>query len=161
MESHQSRSIWIIANTADQANLIQTVLQQRSAQYQIQIQTLAAALDNCQRLQSGGQPGTSLPDLILLELAEFEPQGEQLLGCIKQNPQLRRIPIVVLAQSDRNADILKSYSLQGNAYVIKGSVIKGSVIQDLEAGLAETELTRLVQRIESFWLQIVTLPPAS
>jgi chemotaxis family two-component system response regulator Rcp1 len=67
-----------------------------------------------------------------------------LLETIKAEPQLRRIPIVVLAMSAHEDNILKTYLLQGNCYVVKST--------DLE------HLAHIVKRIKDFWLGIVTLP---
>jgi two-component system, chemotaxis family, response regulator Rcp1 len=66
---------------------------------------------------------------------------------LKQDDRWRRIPIVVLSHSSSSTDVFKSYRLQSNAYVVKS--------WDTVA------LVEVVQQIESFWLKIVTLPPAS
>ncbi|MDX2100648.1 MAG: response regulator [Leptolyngbyaceae cyanobacterium bins.59] len=84
------------------------------------------------------------PDLILLELNLPEKDGREILAEIKKNPQLRRIPIIILTVSDSKEDIFRAYALQGNCYVIKSS--------DLE------QLALTARRIEEFWLGIVTLP---
>jgi len=84
------------------------------------------------------------PDLILLDWDLPAGNGEAMLAEIKADPQLRRIPIVVLTLSDSAERILRSYTLQGNCYVIKSL--------DLD------QLFQIVKRIEEFWLEIVTLP---
>lgn len=84
------------------------------------------------------------PDLILLDLNLPGKNGKEILTDLKNDPNLRRIPVVVLTTSDRETDILNSYSLQGNCYVIKSN--------DMD------QLFQIVKRIEEFWLGIVTLP---
>lgn len=84
------------------------------------------------------------PDLILLDLNLPGEDGQIILAEIKASSQLRRIPVVVLTASASEEDVLKTYELQGNCYVIKSS--------DLD------QLSRIVKRIEAFWLEIVTLP---
>uniref|UniRef100_B8HKH4 Response regulator receiver protein n=1 Tax=Cyanothece sp. (strain PCC 7425 / ATCC 29141) TaxID=395961 RepID=B8HKH4_CYAP4 len=85
------------------------------------------------------------PDLILLDLElGGKTTGYDLLALLKTDPSLRRIPIIVLTLSDRLEDIVKTYAVQGNCYVIR----PGDRQQ-----LAET-----IRRIEDFWLKIVTLP---
>src|SRR5687767_12509547 len=59
------------------------------------------------------------PDLILLDLNLPRVDGRQVLQAIKEDPDLRRIPVVVLTTSGADEDILRSYSLHANAYVTK------------------------------------------
>lgn len=94
--------------------------------------------------QRGDYAGARRPDLILLALNLPGKGGHQILAEIKADPHLRRIPIVVLTVSDREEDILTSYALQGNCYVIKPA--------------DRDRLFQIVKRIEEFWLGIVTLP---
>ena len=73
-----------------------------------------------------------------------ETTGYELLSVLKTDPALRRIPVIVLAMSDRAEDIFKTYAVQGNCYVIRPG--------DRE------QLVQIIRRIEGFWLKIVTLP---
>lgn len=85
-----------------------------------------------------------LPNLILLDLSIPGKDGLEILSEIKTHALLKRIPIVILALSTRAEDILSSYQLQGNCYVVKSA--------DLD------QLFSIIKRIEEFWLGIVTLP---
>ena len=71
--------------------------------------------------------------------------GRQVLEEIKQDPSLKRIPVVVLTTSQAEEDIIKTYNLHANCYVTKPV--------DLE------QFITIVQSIENFWLTIVKLPP--
>lgn len=84
------------------------------------------------------------PDLILLDLNLPEQNGTEVLAEIKADPQLKRIPVVILTISKRKEDIFKSYELHGNCYITKSN--------DL------SQLVKAVKKIEEFWLKIVTLP---
>jgi two-component system, chemotaxis family, response regulator Rcp1 len=84
------------------------------------------------------------PDLILLDLNLPQMGGGEVLEKIKEDEKLRRIPVVVLTTSQAEQDILRSYNLHANAYVVKPV--------DLEQFIA------VVKSIESFWLEIVRLP---
>jgi CheY-like chemotaxis protein len=84
------------------------------------------------------------PDLILLDLNLPKKGGREVLEDIKNDPRLKRIPVVVLTTSQAEQDILESYRLGANAYVTKPV--------DLE------QFLRVVKSIEEFWLQIVRLP---
>jgi two-component system, chemotaxis family, response regulator Rcp1 len=84
------------------------------------------------------------PDLVLLDLNLPKKDGREVLAEMKSDPRLATIPVVVLTASKDEEDVLRSYQLHANAYVRK------------PVGFAA--LVDVVQRIESFWLQIVELP---
>ena len=84
------------------------------------------------------------PDLILLDLNLPKKDGREVLEEIKQDPALKRIPIVVLTTSRAEQDILQSYDLHANCYVTKPV--------DLD------QFINIVKSIEDFWLTIVRLP---
>lgn len=85
------------------------------------------------------------PDIILLDLNLPRKGGREVLVEIKNDPDLKRIPVVILTTSDDDRDILASYDLHANCYITK-----------------PVDLSRfitIVQNIESFWFSIVKLPP--
>ena len=86
------------------------------------------------------------PDLMLLDLNLPRKDGREVLAEIKDDPNLRRIPVVVLTTSEAEADVLKSYALHANCYITKPV--------DLE------QFINVIGTIEDFWLTIVKLPAA-
>jgi CheY-like chemotaxis protein len=84
------------------------------------------------------------PDLILLDLNLPKRDGREVLSEIKADPDLRRIPVVVLTTSKAERDIVKSYDLHANCYITKPVVLE--------------DFLEVIRSIESFWLTIVTLP---
>ncbi len=84
------------------------------------------------------------PDLILLDLNLPKKDGREVLAEVKNDPDLRRIPIVVLTTSQADEDIQRSYDLHANCFVTKAL--------DLE------HFVDTVRSIESFWLSTVRLP---
>jgi CheY-like chemotaxis protein len=84
------------------------------------------------------------PDLILLDLNLPRMGGRELLAKIKTDPDLQRIPVVVLTTSQDEEDIAQAYSLNANCYITKPV--------DLDA------FFKVVQSIEDFWLKTVRLP---
>ncbi|MEX2158001.1 MAG: response regulator [Dehalococcoidia bacterium] len=90
--------------------------------------------------------GTPRPDLILLDLNLPRKDGREVLAEIKDDPQLRQIPVVILTTSRAEEDIAKSYQLHANCYVTKPV--------DL------TQFIGVVRSVEGFWLSVVKLPPA-
>jgi two-component system, chemotaxis family, response regulator Rcp1 len=85
------------------------------------------------------------PDLILLDLNLPRKNGREVLAEIKADNDLKNIPVVVLTTSSAEEDILRSYNLHANCYVVKP--------------VEFTSFVRAVQSIEQFWFSVVTLPP--
>jgi CheY-like chemotaxis protein len=85
------------------------------------------------------------PGLILLDLNLPKMDGRKVLAEIKEDPDLKRIPVVVLTISKADEDIIKTYELHANCYITKPV--------DLE------QFMEVVKAIENFWLTVVKLPP--
>jgi CheY-like chemotaxis protein len=84
------------------------------------------------------------PDIILLDLNLPKLDGREVLRIIKEDNDLKRIPIIVMTTSKAEEDILKSYNLHANCYITKPI--------DMEQFLGAIRL------LEDFWLSIVILP---
>ena len=97
--------------------------------------------------REGRHAEASRPDLILLDLNMPRMDGRQVLGAVKQDEDLRTIPIVVLTTSNADTDIVGSYILQANAYVTKPI--------DLD------DFNDVVRRIDEFFGRVVVLPKRS
>ena len=69
--------------------------------------------------KEGEHAAAARPDLILLDLGLPKMNGREVLIQIKADPDLKRIPVVVLTLSSAEVDILNSYDLQVNNYVTK------------------------------------------
>lgn len=59
------------------------------------------------------------PDIVLLDVNLPKKDGKQVLAEMKQSPDLKRIPVVILTSSSAEKDILQSYDLHANSYIIK------------------------------------------
>jgi chemotaxis family two-component system response regulator Rcp1 len=109
---------------------------------------LAVANDGVEALaylrRESPHEGATRPDLVLLDLNLPRKDGREVLAEIKADPDLRRLPVVVLTTSTAEQDILESYNLYANCYITKPV--------DLDQFLA------IVTSIEDFWLTIVKLP---
>ena len=95
--------------------------------------------------QEGIHRDAPRPDLILLDLNLPRRDGREVLSEIKSDPELRRIPVVVLTTSQADEDILRSYQLHANAYVTKPV--------DFE------RFVSVVKQIDEFFVSVVKLPP--
>ena len=91
------------------------------------------------------QKDAPLPGLILLDLNMPRKDGREALKEIKADPELRRIPIVVLTTSKAEEDILRTYDLGVNSYVTKPVTFKS--------------LVELIKVLGRYWFEVVELPP--
>ncbi|WDT74030.1 MAG: response regulator [Candidatus Manganitrophus sp.] len=94
--------------------------------------------------QEGSYKNAVRPDLILLDLNLPKKDGREVLEAIKNDPDLKRIPVVILTTSSAEKDVLKSYDLHANCYVTKPV--------DFE------QFITVVKSVEDFWLTVVKLP---
>lgn len=84
------------------------------------------------------------PDLILLDLNLPRKDGREVLVELRRDPNLKRIPVVVLTTSTAEKDVLHAYDLSANCYISKPVDFK--------------QFIDVVRSIEHFWLTVVTLP---
>jgi chemotaxis family two-component system response regulator Rcp1 len=97
-------------------------------------------------LQGKGQYQHAVrPDLILLDLNMPRKNGRDVLREIKNDPKLKRIPVVILTTSQEEEDIIHTYDLHANCYITKP--------------LDFNQFLKVVKSIEDFWLTVVKLPP--
>lgn len=105
------------------------------------------ALDYLRRQGAYVDPASApRPDLILLDLNMPRMNGREVLQALKHDPDLGRIPVVVLTTSQQEADILRSYDLGCNSYIQK------PVEMD--------QFVNVLQQLGKYWFEIVTLPGA-
>lgn len=89
-------------------------------------------------------PAPPRPELILLDLNMPRKDGREALAELKADPDLRRIPVVVLTTSGTPEDVARAYALGANSYVRK---------PDSFATLVGT-----LRALRTWWLDVVTLP---
>lgn len=135
--------IFLVEDNKADVRLIQEALKNSSVQHQVV--TVRNGVDAMAYLRREGEFIDALrPDLILLDLNLPKKDGREVLAEIKADPQLKRIPVVVLTTSRNEEDISQSYELHVNCYITKSRNIN--------------ELFKIVKGIEEFWLATVTLP---
>ncbi|MCK4224312.1 MAG: response regulator [candidate division Zixibacteria bacterium] len=104
------------------------------------------ALDYLLRRGKYEDPASSpKPDLMLLDLNMPKMDGKQLLKQMRADPNLRRIPVVALTTSKQESDIIRTYDLGANSYIVK------PVNMD--------QFINAVKVLKDYWFQIVVLPP--
>jgi len=95
--------------------------------------------------REGNYANAPRPDLILLDLNLPRMDGRQVLQEIKNDDNLKRIPVVVLTTSANETDIFITYNLHANCYITKP--------------VDFSQFMSVVKSIENFWFSIVKLPP--
>jgi len=110
---------------------------------------LAVAVDGVEGMNYLRREGTYAdaprPHLVLLDLNLPRKDGRQVLAEMKADPDLRRIPVVVLTTSQADQDISRCYDLHANCYITKPV--------DLDRFIS------VVRSIEEYWCSVVTMPP--
>ena len=94
--------------------------------------------------QRGEYADAPRPDLVLLDLNLPRKNGDEVLEEIKDDPELRSIPTIVLTSSQAETDIITSYDLHANAYLTKP--------------VDPDEFITTVRAFERFWFSVVRLP---
>lgn len=101
-----------------------------------------AAIDYLRR--RGRYVDAPRPDIVLLDLNLPRLDGREVLMDIKSDPDLAKIPIIILTSSTAERDIHSAYELHANCYISKP--------------VDFTEFIEAVRSLEGFWLRIVRLP---
>ena len=91
--------------------------------------------------------GSPLPDIILLDWNLPKKDGSEVLKEIKENNNLKNIPVIILTTSSAEKDMLRAYDLHANAYIVKP--------------LDFDEFMKVIGSIQDFGFKAVTLPPKS
>src|SRR5262245_4353673 len=91
-----------------------------------------------------GLAGSPLPALILLDLNMPKKDGREALKEIKTDPELRRIPIIVMTTSKEEEDVYKAYELGVNSFITKPASFDS--------------LVEIVRALTDYWFDVVQLP---
>lgn len=91
------------------------------------------------------EPGAApRPGMILLDLNMPRKDGREALAEIKEDPELRTIPVIILTTSDVDEDILRSYNLGAASFITKPVTFEG--------------LVKVMLALKMYWFEIVALP---
>jgi two-component system, chemotaxis family, response regulator Rcp1 len=135
--------ILLVEDNAADVRLTQEVFSDSKVRNHLMVASNGEEALACLRRQ-GKFKANARPDLILLDLNLPIKDGREVLAEIKADPNLKRIPVVILTTSKAEEDILKTYNLHANCYITKPV--------DLE------QFVTVVRYIDDFWLAIVKLP---
>ena len=143
-EQVQPAEILLVEDNPGDVRLVQEALRESKI-----INRVYAVSDGQEALaflrKQGCYANATRPDMILLDLNLPRKDGREVLSEIKADPDLRRIPVVIVTSSKAEEDILRSYNHHANCYITKPL--------DLD------KFVKVVKAIEDFWVSIVKLPP--
>lgn len=94
--------------------------------------------------REGAYAGAKEIDLIILDLSLPKKHGLEVLAEVKNDVSFKHIPIVILTSSSRESDVLKSYNLHANCYIVKPIKLDN--------------FFKAIRSIDDFWLSLVKLP---
>lgn len=104
-------------NPSDAELTIRALKTKRLSNNVVHVKDGAAALDFL--FGNGTSPGNTKPKVILLDLKLPKVNGLEVLERIKNNPQTKSIPVVVLTSSREDSDLSKCYEMGANSYIVK------------------------------------------
>ncbi|HTQ62091.1 MAG TPA: response regulator [Candidatus Solibacter sp.] len=139
----QPIDILLVEDNEADVRLTQEVLTDSKVRNNLIVANDGAEAMACLRRQGKFQ-NSARPDLILLDLNLPVKDGREVLAQIKEDANLKTIPVVILTTSKAEEDILRTYKLHANCYITKPV--------DLD------QFVTVVRYIEDFWLAIVKLP---
>jgi CheY-like chemotaxis protein len=142
---NDSMLILIADDDADDRMFLEQALRQTG--YSDQISTVEDGEELLNYLQHTGpytKANSPRPTLLILDLNMPRMNGFQALKIIKDDVALRRLPVVVMSTSTADEDILRSYDLGVNSFVIKP--------------FHYNRLVELISALKTYWLETVRLP---
>lgn len=139
----QPIDILLVEDNEADVRLTQEVLSDSKVQNNLIVARDGTEALACLRKQ-GKFINAARPDLILLDLNLPIKDGREVLAEIKEDPDFKSIPVVILTTSKAEEDIVKTYKLHANCYITKPINLDRFVT--------------VVRSIEDFWLGIVRLP---
>jgi len=147
VEPRRSITILYADDDADDQLLVKEALEESRVKNELRfVNDGEELMDYLHRRGAYADPATSpRPGLILLDLNMPRKNGREALAEIKNDPDLRHIPVIVLTTSQAEEDVLRSYQLHANAYVTKPV--------DFERFIA------VIRQIDEFFVSVVKLPP--
>ena len=116
------------------------------AKFAVNLQHVANGEDCIAFLRREGRfAAAPVPDLLLLDLNMPRMDGREVLAEIVRDPELCKLPVVVLTTSASDEDVLAAYKLRCSSYIVKPV--------DFE------QFSQVVRGISAYWFTLVVLPP--
>ena len=137
--------ILLVEDNAGDARLVREMFQEAKLVNSLNVVGDGVEALACLR-REGKYATMKQPDLVLLDLNLPRKDGREVLAEIPKDPDLKRIPVVVLTGSKAEEDILQAYDLDADAYLSKPI--------DLY------QILRLIKAVDALWLAVIKRPSA-
>jgi len=136
-------SILVIEDNKDHVKIIQWAFQKISKKTR-----LTYAEDGESVLQNLDSPdrdaAEAKPDLIMLDLNLPRMHGNEVLKLLKENENLKHIPVIIMSSSDRDEDVREAYRLGANTFLTKSMVFN--------------DFENVIEKLHEYWSSIALLP---
>ncbi|MFN6519028.1 MAG: response regulator [Nostoc sp. CreGUA01] len=142
----EQQTILLAEDDSDQVLLIRRALRKANLMQTLQVVSNGEAAISylCGEGEYADRERYPLPILVLLDLKMPRKSGFEVLEWLKQQPELRRLPVIVLTTSKETTDVHKAYDLGVNSYLVKP--------------VAFSDLTAMIKLLDAYWLNLNQQP---
>lgn len=145
MQQTQDLYILIAEDDADDRFLLQTAFSENGFEDRLHfVENGVEVMDHLHDLNNAGNDTASMPRFILLDLNMPKKDGREVLKEIKQNPEWKKIPVVIFSTTSNEQEMLRCYELGANSYVTKPNSFE--------------HLLEIVATLREYWVQTSSLP---
>lgn len=143
------RSILMVDDDRDDQKLVEKALREKGAENPILFLSDGEELLDYLKHKGkfSGLEDFRKPCFILLDLNMPRMDGRKALLFLKADPELKKIPVLVLSTSNAEEDVLRSYNLGANSFIVKPNDYQG--------------LLAMANSLVKYWLEVVELPPGN
>lgn len=138
-------SILIADDDADDRYLLQTAFKEKGFKEQIDfVENGVDLLNFLAKIKDGDDIVKAYPRFILLDLNMPKKDGREALKEMKENPEFKRIPVIIFTTTKNENEIRRCYELGANTYIVKP--------------VSFDALLKVVEDIRSYWLKTASIP---
>lgn len=142
---NQDHFILIAEDDADDRFLLQTAFEENGFKDRLQfVENGVDVLEYLAAVRQHDNHTLALPNFILLDLNMPKKDGREVLKEIKQNPDFRKIPVVIFSTTNNEQEMLRCYELGANSYITKPNSFE--------------QLLEIVSTLREYWMQTSTTP---
>jgi CheY-like chemotaxis protein len=146
MMKHTNEIINILLVEDNESDILLTTQAFKSSQFKNKVYSVCDGVDALSFLRKeAAYTDVPRPDIILLDLNMPRMDGSEVLAEIKNDPNFKTIPTIILTTSAAASDLKKSYQNHANCYIVKP--------------FGFSEFSKVAKKVEDFWFDAVMFPP--